>query len=378
MRQILITLALLLTTQVFFAQDVARVRINDKFGFINKAGDFTIKPTFDKVGDFADGKAAAYNGEQWGFIDASGQLIIDYQFDKAKRFDSGIAVVAKDDRWFYIDDKGNEVKDMPFTQKVFDFKDGIAFYKDKLGKIGLINTEGAIVLEAKYTRIKPFVNGYASFSNGVAWGLIDKKGNEVIEAKYKHVGEYNEKGTLAVTLDGTQGLIGNGEFFEVRGATKIWEFKAGQSLTYARGDKLSGFINRAGQWVIAPKYKKARAFSNGLAPVSTDGKLWGFINEEGEMVIKEQYRDAEVFSADGLAPVKLNKLWGFINTKGELVIDDLYIITAGLATFTGQQKGFIDGLARVRKGKQWGFINTKGEVLNNTWYQNAELFVNQQ
>ena len=118
--------------------------------------------------------------------------------------------------------------------------------------------------------------------------------------------------------------------------------------------KLLGFINRKGEWVIEPKFKKVKAFVNGLAPASTNGKLWGYINTKGEMVIPEKFRDAEIFSKNGLAPVKVNKLWGFINKAGELVIKDKYRIIGfnPFAMFSATEtKGFIDGYARVSLDK---------------------------
>lgn len=173
-------------------------------------------------------------------------------------------------------------------------------------------------------------------------------------------------------------MLNNGNFTEVKGATKIWGFTDGQSLTYAaNAEKLVGFIDRNGQWVIQPTYKKVKQFVSGLAPVTTNGKQWGFINEKGEIKIKESYRDAEIFSIDGLAPVKVDKYWGFINKNGELVIEDKYAISAMSfnTLFKSQPKGFIKGLSRVGQKKKWGYINTKGELLNDTWYDNAENFV---
>ncbi|WP_293893331.1 WG repeat-containing protein [Flavobacterium sp.] len=124
---------------------------------------------------------------------------------------------------------------------------------------------------------------------------------------------------------------------------------------------------------IEPKFDKAKAFYNNLAPVLV-GKKWGFIDLKGTLVIEPTFNDAEVFSADGLAPVKEND-WGFINISGKLIIPTKYGITAGgiFSIFKDDQKGFINGLARVKYGSDWGFLKPDGQVLGQ-WYQNAELF----
>ncbi len=177
--------------------------------------------------------------------------------------------------------------------------------------------------------------------------------------------------------------MNDGVFTKVEGASKIWNFDDGENLTIARNEsKLVGFIDRKGKWAIEPIFAKVKEFSHELAPVTNDGKLWGYINESGEVVIEAKYRDAEIFSKDELAPVKISKLWGFINRQGDLVIEDKYIIKSsfGGLTIMGSDVsisrfGFSNGLSRVGYKKQWGFINTKGELLADTWFQNAENFV---
>ena len=63
------------------------------------------------------------------------------------------------------------------------------------------------------------------------------------------------------------GIVVNGTLNIVNNANKIWDFYKDSNLTYARVDKKIGFVNNKGEWVINPKYDKARAFNNGLAPV---------------------------------------------------------------------------------------------------------------
>ncbi len=48
-------------------EELAMVKDNDQFGYINKAGDMVIKPQFPKAGDFSEGYAAAMENKKWGF-----------------------------------------------------------------------------------------------------------------------------------------------------------------------------------------------------------------------------------------------------------------------------------------------------------------------
>jgi hypothetical protein len=261
----------------------------------------------------------------------------------------------------------------PVSDKYYDFNNGVAFFKSG-EKIGLLGTDGKLIVEPDFDEIKPFIDGYAKARKGELWGMINKKGEIYIPIENQEIGDYNSKGVWVKKQD-SFGVVANGNFYPVANADKIWEFTDKSDLTYARSNKLMGFINNKGEWVIPPTYDKARDFSQGLAPVYMD-KNWGYINEQGEKVIDFQFKDAEVFSANGLAPVK-EKKWGFIDKTGKWVIQPEYDITAGLSFSIFQknlEKGFINGLARVKYNKEWGFLNDKGEVLGNKWYENAEIF----
>ena len=194
----------------------------------------------------------------------------------------------------------------------------------------------------------------------------------LVEVIYEEIGDYY-KGVTWARSGESFGLVIDGKFKAIDGVDKIWDFEK-SDLTYARKGKKIGFIDTKGNWVIEPKFDKAKAFVKGLAPVAV-GKKWGYVNTSGKIVIEPNYNDAEIFSEDGLAPVKEGD-WGFIDTTGKLVIPTNYAITAGgLGMFKGgDSKGFINGVARVKNNNKWGFIDKTGKVLGNTWYDNAELF----
>lgn len=354
------------------AQELALVRENGKFGFIDKSGAYVIEPQFDRAKSFSQQYAAVEKDKKWGFINTSGEWVIQPEYNKVKYFNSGYVLVLKDDNWQYIDAEGNKLE-TPLTDKYFDFNDGVALYRNQ-ERIGLIGTDGKVIIEPSFDAVKKFRNGHAKVKRLEKWGMINKKGEVIIPTEYQELGnEFNVSGVEGRKGD-TFGIISNGTFNVIDGADKVWGFKGNSTLTYARKGKKVGFVNNKGEWVIEPKFDRVKAFSKGLAPVA-NGKMWGYIDEKGEMVIPASFRDAEIFS-DGLAPVKVKK-WGFIDITGKLVIPMEYDISAGLAFIAGKQpKGFKNGLARVKSKKGWAFLNEKGEVLAGKWFQNAENFVN--
>ena len=71
------------------AQELALVRDNGSFGYINKKGDLVIQPQFDKASSFSGKYAAAMKDKKWGVINTSGEWVIQPEYDRVKDFNSG-------------------------------------------------------------------------------------------------------------------------------------------------------------------------------------------------------------------------------------------------------------------------------------------------
>jgi len=354
-----------------FAQELALVREKGKIGFIDTSGAFVIPPKFDNARSFSEGYAAAEKNNLWGFINTSGEWVIQPKYNRAKNFNSGYALVLKKGGWNYID-KEEKVLNTPPSDKYYDFQDGgVAFVRNGFN-VGLIGTDGAIILAPKYGRIQSFVNGHAVVTVNDILGMINLKGEWVIPLEYEKLGDYNPKGVWG-KKNGEYGLIIDGIFEVLEGVNKIWNFSSSSDLRAARKKSKVGFIDTKGAWVINPAFDDAKSFNKGMAPVSKNGE-WGFINESGKLLIPFRYEDIESFSDDGLAAIKINN-WGFMNTKGAIVIPPKYSITPSLVPSGYISSGFKNGVARVKYKRKWGFLNTEGEVLGGKWYENAEPFV---
>lgn len=366
MKHIITTL--LFIWQFAYGQDLAAVMHKDRYGFIDRTGKMVIQPQYERARRFSEGVAAVFENGKWGFIKTTGEWAISPQFENARWFSDGLCLVNKGGAWMFINKKG-EVVTMPPAEKYHDFSNGralITVLSGKEKKVGIINVKGEFIMKPTYHVIKPFKDGYAKVRLNDRWGIIDATGKEVVEPIYESIGNYY-KGTTWAKLGKEFGLVINGKFTSIAGVLDIWDFN--EDVAYARKGEKVGFLDVKGNWVIEPKFDKARAFVKGLAPVNVGGK-WGYIDKSGKLVISPAYNDAEVFSEDGLAPVK-DKDWGFINQQGKLVIPTNYEITAFMQ-YKG--RGFNNGVSRVKYKGRWGFINTSGEPIGGSWYEKAELF----
>ena len=76
-----------------FNNGLAAVCKDGKFGYINKNGEFIIKPEFDYAGRFNDGLALVIVDGLYGYIDRNGKYAIEPQFAHASSFLNGFAFV---------------------------------------------------------------------------------------------------------------------------------------------------------------------------------------------------------------------------------------------------------------------------------------------
>lgn len=85
---------------IFNDTTYAAVMINDKWGFINSAGEIVIEPKYEDARSFANGYAAVKVDDRWGFINVEGKMVISPQFLNAKDFnDHGGVFVRRNDDW---------------------------------------------------------------------------------------------------------------------------------------------------------------------------------------------------------------------------------------------------------------------------------------
>ncbi|MDK2801281.1 MAG: hypothetical protein PWP27_1831 [Clostridiales bacterium] len=132
------------------------------------------------------------------------------------------------------------------------------------------------------------------------------------------------------------------------------------------GYYIAGFIDKSGDFVIEPKFRDAKDFYEGLAPVKAkeNGK-WGYIDKSGEFVIKPQFDDADIFSS-GVAAVKVNGKWGYIDKTGNFTIQPSF----------DEPTRFVEGLAILESqdtGKT-GYMDTTGNFVVDPQFEYASRY----
>jgi len=73
--------------------DLAIASIEEKYGFINKVGEFVIEAKYDEVQQFSEGLAVIKLKGKYGYIDLLGNIIVEPKYDAANLFIEGRATV---------------------------------------------------------------------------------------------------------------------------------------------------------------------------------------------------------------------------------------------------------------------------------------------
>ncbi|MCR8842250.1 WG repeat-containing protein [Paenibacillus sp. SC116] len=120
-----------------------------KYGLINKAGKYVLKPTYDVIGFPSEGYYQVVNNKKHGFINAQGKVAIKLQYDQVKFFAQGLAPVMKNNKWGFIDKKGKLVIQYKFQNaNLFDQNNQATVILNN--KYYLINKKGKIIKETEF------------------------------------------------------------------------------------------------------------------------------------------------------------------------------------------------------------------------------------
>lgn len=148
----------------------------------------------------------------WGFMDSTGKVAIKPQFKNASSFKNGYALVEDEDSIVkFIDKEGKDFCAIPdeYSYYVSNLNDnGLIICETMEGKVGVINTEGNIVVEFDYDYIGEFSEGFAVVSKDGKYGYIDSNGNIAFELGYDMCQPF-ENGTAFVNKDDAWMLIDN-------------------------------------------------------------------------------------------------------------------------------------------------------------------------
>lgn len=268
-------------------------------------------------------------------------------------------------------------------KSIDDFSKGHAVIENAKGKKGLIDNKGNIVIDCLYERVWDFVDSYGLCYVRLndAWGLYNSEYKMITKCLYDSFRAPND-GVITLSMN-SYSIYGA---VDVKDGSIIIPFEYSHLGDYSeglffaekkvKGQDRYGYIDRNNATVIPFIYSDANDFSEGLAAVEKESKtvntlfgpvklsVCGFINKNGEIVIpfKFQSQAGPTEFSEGLCALGISKrdnIVGqternvFINKQGEVVISGIF----------DDAEAFEHGVALVKKSGKYGYINLKGEII---------------
>lgn len=267
--------------------------------------------------------APVFKNGKWGYINQLNEIIIPFLFDDADVFSENKAAV----------NIGGRLNDGGWVEG---------------GSWGVIDAKGNYIVEPYWDLLNPYSCGRSCFREIDRWGYIDEIGNIIVKPIYGMAQDYSENLAVVQNNDRLYGYLGiDGKLAIDFRFSFAYQFKEGIAVAEDAGSWI--VIDASGNIVLRQEVRRMQQFINGMAGATNMQRRSGFIDIKGEWAISPLFDDVGWF-AEGLAPVSNNGLWGYVNRKGELVIAFLF----------NKNGSFNEGVAPVMQNNLWGVIDTSG------------------
>jgi hypothetical protein len=161
------------------------VKINNKYGFVDRNGKLRIANRYEGIGNFSENMAAIRIRDRWGFVDKAEELRVQPSYDEVRNFHNGIAAVKRNGKWGFVNNKGKEMAKPQYDaiQKLPTSR----YIVTKEGKKGLVNEFGKEIYVPKYDFVEELKNGLILLGKNSKFGIVDINGFDVMPLVYDHV-----------------------------------------------------------------------------------------------------------------------------------------------------------------------------------------------
>lgn len=358
---------------------------NGKWGYVNRAGDWVIKPRWRQVSDFSEGRAAVdaghARGSVWGIIDRNGDYVLEpslqsqsfttteddvaFGENPVKSFSQGCAAVigasAVDAPYFVTRDGRFWLRDgLPESLAKLDVREFGSFSEDKAWfrvmpeefskptVYGWIDTRGVVVIEPTFEGAGDFVDGLApAGSDEDNWGYIDTNGELAWPRKWRiyHAYAFSDGMAPAMINDDYEMAYTDGESWVIRDV----HFDPPRAVGAGKDRET----------LESSPLHKAGAFSDGLAPVQSlpgSERSLFYIDTDGHIVLEpgEQFAVCNVWGYHPDIPVSLRGAPEFRHGLARLLVADDGRHCGSAST----QDGYI-----VHDKAHYVYIDTEGQVV---------------
>ncbi len=346
-------------TSTSFAQQFFPIKVNQKWGLIDKTGKVVVRPTYDAIGDFYQfGYAVVQKEGKVGVMNESGALIVPVNYYDLQILDSTIFAVVIDNSW------------------------------------QIINLQGKIILKDDYEKVNIWNSEYISFSKKGKWGLVHLSGKSIAPPVYDHISIYKNI-YFKTEANEKYGLIrNNGQILISPSADAI--IVQSDSLFFYKKDYKWGAVNQQGKALLQSEWDGFQMIGKSFIQLLHDKNTYLYAIHTNKIIAKKKYNGFIPFSKDKVLFKKRQHL-GVLSDDGKELLSGIYdeIQPYGVSQYRVRKKkrwGVIDSdektiipfefdyisplqkeVCVVRKGALFGIANFKGELIIPAEYDKIEL-----
>lgn len=295
------------------------------------------------------------------------------KYKRIKNYQRGTAVV-KQDLCGLIDERGNELLPCIYDS-IHSLTKCFRVITEK-GKNGLVNLEGELIKECKYSDALDFGVNYVALKMNEKWGICDKNGQDVTQYKYDRITQVTDSVFVGV-YDGLWGVIKyDGSVVIPFEYDEIWyKIEEENPVTLVSKNKKWGIYNKDNILVldclydrISPLYLSNRYISVSTNPTgSYKTKRAGLVDSQtGEIMIPFEYMEIGNYSEGLVFAENMNEKYGYLDSVGNVIIPFTYEgasdFSEGLAAVF-KKSGYANTLFGVQSINKCGYIDKEGNVV---------------
>ena len=294
------------------------IKKDGKTGLASNVGDVIVPAEYKEIKSFGDNYANGYivineNGKQ-GLIGSNKKIILPIEYDEIKPVSGNNLYVVKKDGILKIINTSQE------TVLESQFDDVLAIQKEdfilKRGDtVGVTNISGEEKIPFIYQELKNINDNYYIAKKEEKYGVIDKNNKTVVDFQYLFIGQRQDTNFIEAEKDNAQTDIYNSNMeLEITGI--VSEVNTEKGYISIRIDEEQKYYN----FKFEEKQEKDFFPNNTLFLSKKDGK-YGYKDKNGNLIVDYIYDDAKPQNNYGYCSVKKGNVWGCLNKDGNIVLE---------------------------------------------------------